>query len=92
MISEFKTNSVKRAPPQRTQNSRIHAKKVFLEIHANPIFREIGEIFGKNRQSCQKSGKFAQICVKRENSRVHANKQGRFTHSRNKKMDLYIGR
>ena len=62
------------------QNSRIHAKnfrnsritQVFLEIHANPIFREIGEIFGKNRENCQKSGKFAQVWVKRENSRVHA--------------------
>ena len=52
---------------------KIHAfTQVFFEIHANPIFREIGEIFGKNRENCQKSGKFAQIWVKRENSRVHA--------------------
>ena len=46
--------------------------QVFLEIHANPIFREIGKIFGKNRENCQKSGKFAQIWVKRENSRLYA--------------------
>ena len=51
---------------------KIHAfAQVFLEIHANSIFRETGKIFGKNRENCQKSGKFAQSWAKRENSRVH---------------------
>ena len=51
----------------------IHAfTQVFLENHANPIIWEIGKIFGKNRGNIKKSGKFAQIWVKRENSRVHA--------------------
>ena len=76
----MKSNHYNEAPPQRTQNSRIHAKNFRnSRIHASfsrnsrkPNFWEIGEIFGKSRGNIQKSGKFAQIWVKRENSRVHA--------------------
>ena len=64
----------------------IHAfTQVFLEIHANPIFREIGKIFGNNRENCQKctnlgeKGKFT----------GSSKKLGRFTHSRNRKMEFH---
>ena len=82
------------------QNSRIHAKnfrnsritQVFLEIHANPIFREIGEIFGKIGK-LGKLSKIGEICTNLDEKGKFTRsrkKQGRFTHSRNRKMDFHV--
>ena len=63
-----------RPPPQRTKNSRIHAKNFRnSRIHASFSQNSRKPDFSGNRgNSRKKSGKFVQFLVKRENSRVHA--------------------
>ena len=61
----------------------IHAfTQIFLGIHANPIFREIGKIFGKIGEIFENRGKRENSCIHAKNraySRIHAIKKWIFT-------------
>ena len=84
--------------PQRTQNSRIHAKifrnsRIHASFSGNSRKPDFSGNRGNFRKNWEKFSKIGEICTnlgeKRKFTRSRK-KQGRFTHSRNRKMDFHV--